>query len=1342
MYIEKIPHPTQFNVLCATQLFASTFVVVNSSSNVVSTSTLSVGNFTADYAKIGYIDNPGFITLNDTLTAGTPKWNSTFATVCALSSNWSSVYTTVQNTSSNWSSVYTTVQNNSANYILQNGNSPSTTLLVGTNNTQPLHLEANGSARMAILSSGNVGIGTTTPAVRFEVTDNSTSDAVRITQTGTGNALAVYDVASDTTPFVINQDGKVGVGTASPLSSLHVRDTILTTPIIYSINQNQPYLIAGTTSHTGTTADWGTFGFQHRIKSNSGGTGRVSIDTITSLGSAELFTVDTQGNVGIGTNNPGYKLDVAGSARLGGDSVTTQVVALEIGTGRTGSGFAYVDLVGDTTYTDYGLRLLRNNEGANTTSELKHRGTGSLSIITQDSAAINLQTASTNRLTISNTGNVGINTASPTALLTLSGANTVFAVDNTAIFSAKNTSGTYESYLWPRWSDNATYLNFGSGGLNVRNNSNTLRVRVTDGGDIGIGTTSPTAQITLSATSTEHADLNLQSGANSRFWITQPNNLNILAIGGNGTGVPASGVVNITNTGNVGIGTAAPNTTLTVIGSISATNNATINGNLTVNGSIASQGIDLGSSISTDTINPKTSQQLVLNAGESSSVATGQTDELVYINAENGLRVTSSPDNWGGGTNTNWALRSSTLICGPSGNSAFGLSGTYINTIPQATVDIFGLLKFGNRSSAGIHAGGYLSNTWSLAESYKFFTLGSSYFDPIAARWITNFDTGWGSNVVANVAGDGEGIKFYLAPSSGGNVVRSETTNTFNAYERMRIDTSGNVGIGVSVPNERLDVAATALSSIALKIRGRSSDNLGTIVFDNNTGNAAGQINYIQSNINSHLAFATNNTERMRIDSQGRVGIGTIAPNQLLTVSGNISATGAVYVSNDISADNILINQNNRDVDFQLGSTTTDFLIGGDASTSRVCINKPTNTPAGTLEIWGTNAVPSLVVNANNLVSDFQIGSSTTDFMLYGAANNSRIGINTNIPNQALTVVGNISATGTIYSLNGESNQWNSVFTNVTNTSANWTNAFTNVQSNSANWTNAFTTVRDNSANYILQGGNSRGAALTIGTNDNNHLNFETAGSTKLTILSSGNVGIGTTDPGYNLDIQSSLDAYLRLRSTGTGSAWFIGEAGASGAVIWHNSSNTPSLFTVNGTERMRINTSGNVGIGTSAPTTKLHLSGSANFTGTATSTGILFNSHPLLERINIVAGTANNNTTIDAMTNTTWMFTTNSTGDWTPNIRGNISTSLNSIMEIGDTVNITIISKQNSTSFNVAGLQIDTNPQTVGTNLFWEGGTAPTTGLSSSGYDVYTFTIIKRGASSYTTFASQSRLG
>jgi hypothetical protein len=77
-------------------------------------------------------------------------------------------------------------------------------------------------------ATGNIGIGTTNPGATLNVVPTATSiaglfsgttssDMVRITQLGTGNALVVEDSTNpDSSPFVITGIGSVGIGTASP----------------------------------------------------------------------------------------------------------------------------------------------------------------------------------------------------------------------------------------------------------------------------------------------------------------------------------------------------------------------------------------------------------------------------------------------------------------------------------------------------------------------------------------------------------------------------------------------------------------------------------------------------------------------------------------------------------------------------------------------------------------------------------------------------------------------------------------------------------------------------------------------------------------------------------------------------------------------------------------------------------------------------------------------------------------------------------------------------------------------------------------------------------------------
>ena len=174
----------------------------------------------------------------------------------------------------------------------------------------------------------------------------------------------------------------------------------------------------------------------------SPGADQVAISTNST---GRLF-VNSAGNVGINTSAPSQLLHVAGSARVGGDNATD--AELQIGAGATGNRNAYIDLIGDTTYMDYGLRLIRTNGGVNATSQLAHRGTGDLQIITEEAGSLTFSTNLNERLRIDSSGRVGIGTSSPGVNLDVIGAIRSKAADGEGgQITLTNASNTDVFYL-------------------------------------------------------------------------------------------------------------------------------------------------------------------------------------------------------------------------------------------------------------------------------------------------------------------------------------------------------------------------------------------------------------------------------------------------------------------------------------------------------------------------------------------------------------------------------------------------------------------------------------------------------------------------------------------------------------------------------------------------------------------------------------------------------------------------------------------------------------------------------------------------------------------------------
>ena len=108
---------------------------------------------------------------------------------------------------------------------------------------------------------------------------------------------------------------------------------------------------------------------------------------------------------------------------------------------------------------------------------------------------------------------------------------------------------------------------------------------------------------------------------------------------------------------------------------------------------------------------------------------------------------------------------------------------------------------------------------------------------------------------------------------------------------------------------------------------------------------------------------------------------------------------------------------------------------------------------------------------------------------------------------------------------------------------------------------------------------------------------FKTNNSTRMTISNAGNVGIGTTAPGAKLEVSSTDNVAAIINSTNSFTFLDIENDGANRVQIG-NASDGKFIIRTADTERMRIDDVGNVGIGITAPTTKLHVNGDIRIQG------------------------------------------------------------------------------------------------------------------------------------------------
>jgi hypothetical protein len=177
--------------------------------------------------------------------------------------------------------------------------SPSTTLEIVQQSTNPALMISsvfNGDGNLMIVhSGGNVGIGTVQPIAKIVVEN-----------TGAIDSLRVNDITNDSSPFVIDQNGNVGIGTTSTAGLMTVIGNVgigTTTPYRMITPPANGLVVEGATG-IGT---WAVPSGKLAVMGNVG---------IGTVGTAGALTV-VSGNVGFGTWSPNSRLSVVGNIGVG-----------------------------------------------------------------------------------------------------------------------------------------------------------------------------------------------------------------------------------------------------------------------------------------------------------------------------------------------------------------------------------------------------------------------------------------------------------------------------------------------------------------------------------------------------------------------------------------------------------------------------------------------------------------------------------------------------------------------------------------------------------------------------------------------------------------------------------------------------------------------------------------------------------------------------------------------------------------------------------------------------------------------------------------------------------------
>lgn len=436
--------------------------------------------------------------------------------------------------------------------------------------------------------------------------------------------------------------------------------------------------------------------------------------------------------------------------------------------------------------------------------------------------------------------------------------------------------------------------------------------------------------------------------------------------------------------------------------------------------------------------------------------------------------------------------------------------------------------------------------------------------------------------------------------------------------EKFRFTNNGNFGIGTTTPGTRLEINGPFVSGKgALYVRGASDH--GYIYVDTTlpTAKEAG-FNiakggltkwgmYVPANSNDLRFFDT--TDRLTLQAGGNMGIGTTNPGSLLHLYKNDTVVPSRIILENIASTNY---------------TATDIRMRN--ASSRGAGIYTYNATNGNW-FWGNmyGATDKFGINYKSGAEDDATASYA--YNLFTVHSNGRVGIGTTGPQALLDLQKTFSDTGGSGFWLGFSQGGGIFHGGRMNTSG-----VLVLDSYNANVTNTWNpSIAVTKGSYVGIGIASPGHKLDVVGQINASEGFCIGGVCKATwsdigggstsqwttsgsniYYNTGNVGIGTTSPNRQLELTyggADDNNRIRLNSTNTG-AFYSGLEFASGTTfkggifrkrdsdqiqIWNTTSNV-----------LNIDTSSNVGIGTSNPQAKLDVQGNVNVTGDITATGVI----------------------------------------------------------------------------------------------------------------------------------------